>query len=135
MEKFIAHELQEWVKTFPDEFYEEIYRLHEWGSPWARRNHPQVVAHFTDDIVYSRLAPSVLNELRRLNPILPEGYRQDKHHQWLTPDVGHPKLKEHLSAVTALMRISNNWDHFQRNLSRAYPKLNSQMVMGLDEDI
>ncbi len=45
-----------------------------------------------------------------------------KHLQWLTGDVGHPKLKSHLDGVLPLMRISDTWDEFRKHLSRAYPK-------------
>ena len=40
------------------------------------------------------------------------------------PNLGHPKLKEHLAAVMALMRASANWDRFMANLNRAFPSKN-----------
>ena len=43
------------------------------------------------------------------------------------------KLKEHLAAVTALMRAAANWDIFQRSLARAFPKLNDTLEMPLDD--
>ena len=134
LEQFIAKELQEWVKTFPDSFYEEIYRLQGWGNPWSRRNHPQVVGRYTNDVVYSRIAPHVLDELRVKNPTLPQGYRENKHHQWLTPELGHPKLREHIAAVTALMRVSDSWDRFHRNLVKAFPTMNDQLILDFNED-
>lgn len=121
LEKYIAQELQEWTKTFPYEFYKQIYRLKGWGKITNQKK-PGVVGHYTNDIIYDRLAPGLLDELRRTNPILPEGYRKNKHHQWLTPDLGHPKLKIRLEAVIALMRASTRWDGFRRLLQRAYPK-------------
>jgi hypothetical protein len=30
LEKFISEELRKWVKTFPDDFYKEIFRLRKW---------------------------------------------------------------------------------------------------------
>ena len=131
LEKFIAKELQDWTKTFPDDFYEEIYRLRGWGSPWSRGNHPQVVGKYTNDVVYSRISPVILEELRNKNPTLPSGYRENKHHQWLTPDVGHPKLKEHLAAITALMRASRNWEQFDRALVKSFPIENDQLAMDI----
>ncbi len=50
----------------------------------------------------------------------------------LTGNVGHPKLKEHLSGVMALMRTSANWRSFKDTLARAYPKLNEQIPLALD---
>ena len=47
--------------------------------------------------------------------------------------VGHPKLKEHLAAVAALMRAAPNWESFKRSLNRALPKLNETIELPLDD--
>ena len=121
LEKFIARELQPWTKTFPYEFYEQIFRLKNWPGPAGVKG-PRVLGRYTNDIVYERLAPGVLEELRERNPVMSYGSRKNKHHQWFTPDLGHPKLKEHLAAVMALMRAAPNWEKFMSSLNRAFPK-------------
>ena len=133
LEKFIAKELQSWTKTFPYEFYAQIYRLKGWQGPDGVKR-PSVIGHYTNDLVYQRLAPGVLSELKRKNPTIAPGRRKDRHHQWFTPEHGHPRLKEHLEGVMALMRASPNWTVFKRNLTRAYPKLNEQLLLPLGED-
>ena len=95
---------------------------------------PQIIGRYTNDIVYARIAPGVLEELSYKNPTLPAGYRKDKHHQWFTSDLGHPRLKEHLAAVTALMRAAANWGQFQRSLKRAFKVQNDQFEMNLGDD-
>ena len=132
LENFIAKELKPWTKTFPYEFYELIYKLKGWVGPDGHKRSP-LIGHYTNDIVYDRLAPGVLNDLRRINPTLPAGYRKNRHHQWFTPDFGHPKLKEHLIGVMALMRAAPNWTAFKRSLQRAYPKLNETIPLPLDD--
>ena len=132
LEKFVAKELQPWIKTFPDEFYDQLFRLKGWGAPRGR-NYPREVGRLTNQIVYERLAPSVLEELRRLNPLQLNGTRRHKHHQHLTPDHGHPKLREHLAGVMALMRSASSWGGFWHNLHLAYPVLNKQLAMDSDE--
>ena len=132
LEKFIAKELQPWTRTFSYEFYEQIFRLKGWPGPDGVRR-PSVIGHYTNDIVYERLAHGVLEELRQLNPPLCAGGRRHKHHQWFTPELGHPKLKEHLAAVIALMKAAPNWQAFQRGLQRALPKLNETIEMPLDD--
>ena len=57
LERFIAKELRPWVKTFPAEFYEHLFRLRGWQWKGMTVNRPQVVAHYTKDLVYARLAP------------------------------------------------------------------------------
>ena len=132
LEQYIAPELREWVKTFPDEFYTQMCRLKDWGDPTGH-NYPSVAGHYTNDLVYERLAPGVLEELRTLNPIMPNGSRKNRHHQWMSESIGHPKLREHLSGVIALMRTSDTWDGFSFKVRRAYPKLHEQMVLGSED--
>ena len=120
LEAYIAEELQPWTKTFPYEFYELIFRLRGWDGPDGVKR-PSVIGHYTNNFIYRRLPEGVLEDLQDKNPVLPAGYRKNKHHQWFTPEYGHPQLKEHIAAVTALMRASPNWDMFLRNLQRAFP--------------
>ena len=133
LERYIAKELQPWTKTFPYEFYEHIYRLKGWDGPNGTKR-PSVIGHYTNDIVYSRIAPGILTELQKRNPMQQSGFRPSKHHQWFTPELGHPKLKEHLAGVMALMRVAPSWDWFKRNLAKAYPALNEQIPLQLDMD-
>ena len=132
LEEFIAKELQPWTRTFPYEFYTEIARLKGWPPLYSMKR-PSVVGHYTNDIVYERIAPGLLEELRKVNPTLPTGRRQQRHHQWFTPEFGHPRLKEHLAAVTALMRAAPNWPAFQRSLQRAFRKLNNNIPFPIEE--
>lgn len=133
LEKFIAKELQAWTKTFPLEFYTEIARLKGWPASYNLKR-PSVVGHYTNDIVYARIAPEVLAELKRRNPTISPGRRRHKHTQWFTPEFGHPKLKEHLASVRALMRAASNWTRFKGSLNRAFPILNTNVELPLEYD-
>ena len=134
LEKFIAKELQPWTRTFPYEFYRQIFRLKGWPGPHGVKR-PSVIGHYTNDVVYARLAPGVLDELRNKNPVQPSsGRRRSTHHQWFTPDIGNPKLKEHLAAVIALMRAAANWDSFQRMLNRAFPAKGKVIPLPLEDE-
>jgi P63C domain len=125
LEKYVTDEAQRWSKTFPDELYQEMCRLKGWKftSEFLAKK-PSVVGHYTNDIVYARLAPGVLDALRERNPVIDEkGARARKHHQWLTEDHGHPKLREHIGNVIFLMKGTTRWDSFHRALQRSAPKL------------
>lgn len=126
LDKFLEKELAAWAKRFPDDFYKEMFRLRgwEWQSPKGRR--PQLVGTLTNSVVYQRLAPGLLEELKTRNPKDDKGKRRAKHHQWLTVDVGHPALAQHLHAVTALMRVSKSWKEFNGILNQAFPKRSAQ---------
>ncbi|MCY4613128.1 MAG: hypothetical protein OXB94_05865 [Nitrospira sp.] len=62
------------------------------------------------------------------------GKGRAKFHQWVTPDLGHPKLKEHLAAVIALMKASANWASFERNINRALPAFKDQIPLPIEEE-
>jgi hypothetical protein len=111
LEKIIRKELAVWAKKFPDEFYENIYTLRGWPWPGMGKNRYSVVAHYTRDLVYERMAPGLLKELEGKSPRDDKGQRDNKLHQWLTPDVGDPMLASHLQSVLTLQRlcIANGW--------------------------
>lgn len=129
--QFLAKERQKWALTFPLDFYREIYRLRGWKfEPWNTRR-PSVIAGWTDDFVYDRLAPGLTDELRHKNPVSQSGRRSHRHHQWFNSDNGHPKLKEHIAGVIALLRAADDWDSFKRGLDRAYPKFGDTIPLAL----
>lgn len=134
LEEYISKELRKWVKTFPDEFYKQMFRLRGWPLDNIH-SRPSVVGHYTNDLVYDRLAPCVLRELRNNNPKDELGNRKYRHHQWLT-ESGHPRLKEHLNAVITLMKISKNWDIFMAHMDQALPRYGDTIPFDflLDED-
>ena len=133
LEQFIAPDLQKWNKTFPEDYYREIYRLHGWDYPPEGGNFPQFLGHYTNDIVYTRLAPGVLKELRERNPTLPTGHRAVRHHQFLTSNHGHPRLREHLASVIALMKSSKTWEGFLRKLGQVHPIIGTTMELPFRE--
>lgn len=130
LEKFIAKELRPWTRTFPIEFYEQIFRLNGWKFDPATMRGPRCLAQMTDDIVYNRLAPRVRAELQKKNPVI-EGRRKHKHHQWLTGDVGHPKLLAHLEGVKILMLTSESYAEFHAKLDKFYP-IKETMDLGFE---
>lgn len=119
LEAFVTKELRKWVKTFPLEFYQELCRLR--GVKFAPENMklPQYFGHLTNDVIYARLAPGVLQKLKEENPV-ENGRRKAKHHQHLTEAVGNPKLLQHLGSVVTLMKISKTWDEFKAILERVH---------------
>lgn len=111
LEAIISKELAVWVKKFPDEFYENIYKLRGWKWTGMSKNRYSVVAHYTRDLVYERMAPGLLKELEQKSPKDESGQRGNKLHQWLTGDIGDPMLASHLQSILTLQRlaIANGW--------------------------
>ena len=133
LDKYLKDEWAKWTKRFPDEYYRELFRLKSMPYPPAGgTKKPQYVGHWTNDIVYSRLAPGVKRKLQELNPKNPRGHRPHKHHQHLTDDFGVPELQSHLSNLIFLMKGCTSWDDFKRRLDRAKPKFGDTPELPLD---
>ncbi|SNS08159.1 P63C domain-containing protein [Antarctobacter heliothermus] len=121
LREYVTPEALPWALTFDDELYMNIFRLNGWEyNESSIKKRPGVVGRWTNDF-YERLAPGVLAEIQRTVPRDEKGRPKVRYHQMLTEHVGHPKLKEFLEGIKALMRISPDWDTFQHHLSRAYP--------------
>ena len=128
LEAFVAKELQPYVPTFPTEFYQEIFRLRGLDYPKDSVKRPQYFGSLTNDIVYKRLAPGVLEELKRVTPKLGSGRLANKLFQRLTTNKGYPKLREHLGAVVTMMQLSRNWHDFLTKLDRLRPRVDMKSV-------
>lgn len=122
LEEFIAKELRPWVRTFPDEFYTQLFRLRGLQFPKDSVSRPKYFGHLTNNIIYKRLAPGVLEALKNSTPKNEKGQYKHQLFRRLTEDVGHPKLREHLASVVSLMKISRDYDQFEKFLGQAHPK-------------
>lgn len=132
LEQFIAKELQQWVPTFPPEFYEQMCRLRGLEYPRYTVKRPSYFGHLTNDIIYRRLAPGILDELKRTTPKAPSGRHKQQLHRRLTPDLGHPKLREHLASVVTIMKLSDGYLDFKRKLERIHPRFGETIEMDLE---
>lgn len=134
LEAFIARELQPWVKTFPDEYYEQLFRLRGLEYPRDSVRRPQYFGNLTNDIVYKRLAPGVLEELKRSVPKTANGRPKDLLHRRLTPDLGHPKLREHMASVVTAMKLSDDYSDFKTKLDRLHPRYDETLPLDFIKD-
>lgn len=124
LQGFISDKLLAWVKTFPDEFYYHIFRLKGWKAPDIINRRPPIFGKITNDLVYERMEPNALEHLKRMTPKDEKGRNKHKYHQRLTKDIGHPKLREHLTSEITLMRVYDDgaWNDFYKGLNRALPR-------------
>ena len=121
LEAFVAKELQPWLKTFPDAYYEELFRLYgiKYPPEGNRAWRPAFFGHITNDIVYDRLAPDLLPELKKAAT---KAEKKAKLHQWLSSNVGHPRLREHLATIVTLMKLSKSPQDLKLLVDRIHPK-------------
>lgn len=133
LEQFIAKELRPWVHTFPDEFYSHLFRLRGLAYPRDTVKKPMYFGHLTNDIVYKRMAPGVLDELKRVTPRTPNGRLKHHYHRKLTEDVGHPKLREHLAKVITVMKLSKDYHQFESQLNIVVPRYDETYALPFDD--
>ncbi|WP_294536937.1 P63C domain-containing protein [uncultured Rhodoblastus sp.] len=132
LENYIAKELQPWVQTFPPEFYDNLFRLRGLHYPRDTVKRPQYFGYLTNDVIYKRLAPGIVDELKRLTPKLPSGRRKHQYFRRLTENLGHPKLREHLASVITVMMLSDTYDDFMVKLDRVKPRYGETMALPFD---
>lgn len=135
LERYISSELARWVLTFDDDDYREMYRLRGWTLDPESSKKPGAVGKYTVDLVYDRIHPDLLTELKRSKAGWEEngGRKWGKLHQFLTTSQGHPRLRQHLEGVTVLMRVSRTWPEFYERLDTIYPRINQTMRIPFPE--
>lgn len=131
LEAFVAKELQPYVRTFPVDYYEQLFRLR--GLPYPPENakyRPQYFGLLTNDIVYKRLAPGLLAELKKENA---KDAKKGRLHQRLTTDTGHPKLREHLASAVTIMKLSKDYPDFIEKMNMIHPRYGDTLALDLEE--
>jgi hypothetical protein len=135
LEMILRKELAAWSKKFPDEFYENIYALKGWKWPGMGTNRYSVVARYTTNLIYERLAPGLLDELKRRSPKDEKGNRKNRLHEWLNDDFGNPLLAQHVHAVVMFQRLAiktgRTWEQFLRMVDQTMPKKGNTLELDL----
>jgi hypothetical protein len=126
-DQVLKRDLAVWFKRFPDEFYENIYKLKGWEWPGMGKNRYSVVGTYTNDLVWERIVPGLKDELNRRNPKNEKGYRVSKHHQWLNDEAGDKLFAAQMFTILALQRAclnktGNKWNHFISMMDDILPK-------------
>lgn len=134
LRRYISEELLEYAKTFPMEFYKQIFKLKGWN--WNDGRMSPIMGAIVNDLVYARLAPGVLEELRKKNPVTEKGYREHAHYQYLTADIGHPQLTRHLYELIGMARAFGvgEWNKFYDLANQAFPKRNTSLFLNFEGD-
>lgn len=122
LEAYVQEEYRPWTRTFPDEFFRQIYRVHGWPYRPGNAKRTPFIGHLINKYIYGQLPPGVLDELRRLNPVTEAGYRKRKHFQHLAADTGNEHLDRQITSVITLMRVSDNKEELEHNFAKAFGK-------------
>jgi general stress protein YciG len=126
-DQILRKDLAAWFKRFPDEFYENLYKLRGWAWKGMGKNRYSVVAHYTNDLIYERITPGLREELEERNPKNAKGQRGHKHHQWLNDEAGEKLFAQQMFAVLMIQRACLNqpgdkWQNFLNEMNKFLPK-------------
>jgi len=115
---FVRDEAREYEKEFPDQLYEEWYRLYELPKP--ERNKPWKFMHLTVNQVYHPLAKSS-GKVYELTVAQREksDKRYAKLHQFFS-EIGVKALRQHLGQLLGIARISHNKAEYEGYFKRLF---------------
>lgn len=122
LDAYIAEEFRPWVRTFPEAFFKEIYRLQGWKFVPGNHHHPQYVGKFINKYIYTQMPTGILDRLKELNPKNEQGNRPRKHHQHLTDDIGVNHLERQINQVVTLMQASDDKVQFENLFERVHSR-------------
>jgi hypothetical protein len=115
LEKFLSESLRKWVRTFPADYFKHLCRLR--GVAFRDdMKLPQYFGTLTNNLVYRRIAPGLLKRLKQRREEM--GKPNEKLHSGLSLDMGVPEVLLHLGTVVGLMKLHDDYDEFEKQLSQ-----------------
>lgn len=116
LDKYIAEGMRQWVKTFPDSFFDQLDKLYD-NEPTTSQKRPQYYGHFINRYIYKPIEHGYVKEaLDKLN-ITDEGKRKAKFHQWLSDD-GKQVLSRQLGRTEMLMEMCSDIASFKKSAQK-----------------
>jgi len=116
LQAFIAEDMQEWARMFPEEFFLELARLE--NVHYSPRNRPLRWGRYVMAFVYYAFDRDVAQELKRRTP--DPHYRQNLH-QWLR-ELGREKVSAQLYQVLGIMKTCRDMAEFRKKFAFVFKK-------------
>lgn len=116
LQAFIADEMQEWAKMFPDEFWFELARLE--GVHYSPRSRPIRWGKYVMMFVYDAVDPDIGRELRKKNP---DPHFLQNHHQWLKK-FGRDAVHDQITKIITVMKLCQDMTDFRHKFARLFDR-------------
>ena len=122
LQAFIAEDMQEWARMFPEEFFIQLARLE--SVHYSPRSRPLRWGKYVMAFVYDAVDKDVGRELRQKNP---NPHFKQNLHQWLK-EYGREKVRDHLHEVLGVMKTCYDMDDFRRKFGYVFKKSPLQLT-------
>jgi len=122
LQAFIAEELQEWARMFPEEFWLELARLE--GVRYSARSRPLRWGKYVMMFVYDAVDPDIGNWLRENNP---DPHYKMNHHQWLKK-FGRQRVHDQITQVVTIMKLCRDMTDFRAKFAHVVHKRPLQLT-------
>lgn len=126
LQAFIADEMQEWARMFPEEFWVELARLED--VHYSPRSRPLRWGRYVMMFVYDAIDPDIGNWLRENNP---DPRFLQNHHQWLKK-FGRDKVHDQIMQSLIVMKLCKDMVDFKAKFAHVFKKTPLQLTF---EDI
>ena len=126
LKAYLAEEMRDWEKTFPDELWQEFARLTHWQGSVTQR--PKYWGHLVTELVYQYLDADVCKWLKENKPQPQHGRNW---HQWLTDQYGLRKLIQHIYTLIGIAKTCHNMRELRDKMAEMYGKTPVQLTMYL----
>lgn len=122
LQAFIADDLQEWARMFPEEFWWELARLE--GIHYSPRSRPLRWGKYIMMFVYDAIDPDVGNWLRKNNP---DPHFKKNHHMWLK-EFGREQVDRQITKVVTIMKLCRDMADFRAKFAHVFKKSPLQLT-------
>ncbi len=113
---YLAEEMKEWEKTFPDELWRQFAKLTNFSGE-VIKNRPRYWGKLVMDYIYRCLDEDVAKYIKDNKPQPQKGRN---YHQWFNEDYGYKKLMEHINQVIGFAKACDTMEEFKKKMEHEY---------------
>ncbi|MFB5077423.1 P63C domain-containing protein [Raoultella sp. C349492] len=122
---FVREEARQYEKEFPDELYEEWYRLYGLNRP--EKGRPIRFGQLTNMQIYVPLAKSKGKILEQIRASRDENGKQtDKLHLFLS-EIGVKALRQHIGKLLGVAAMSDNKEEYEAGIEKVFGKMKTEL--------
>lgn len=122
---FVREEARQYEKEFPDELYEEWYRIYGLNRP--ERGRPIRFGQLTNSQIYIPLAKSKGKILEQIRANRDEGGKQsDKLHLFLS-EIGVKALRQHIGKLLGVAAMSDSKDEYEAGIQKVFGRMKPEL--------